>query len=172
MRAPALLLLLASTASADPILVSASARNAWIPAGGDHGDWQGLGLALEPSARARTSLRLYAGIDEIENHSDEGTYAYSGLQLTALAGVRVMLAGGPTAHLFYVAALGAGYLRTAHPGGPTLASERLYVEPVRLGVEYNVDARVALRVETALDLHRSSYDPIALLVAGGIALRL
>ncbi|HSN26103.1 MAG TPA: hypothetical protein VLT45_07450 [Kofleriaceae bacterium] len=174
---PALLLLglpllAASTATADPILVSASARQAWIPAGGDHGDWQGLGVALEPSALARTSLRLYAGIDEIENHSDEATYAYSGFQLTALAGVRVMLAGGPTAHLFYAAGLGGGYLRTAHPRAPTLASERLYLEPARLGIEYNVDETVALRVETAVDLYPSSYDPISVIVAGGVALRL
>lgn len=172
MRAGLLVLALASTAHAEPVLYSLSARNAWIPAGSDHGDWQGLGLAIEPSALARTSLRVYAGIDEIENHSDEASFAYSGTQVSALAGVRVMLAGGPTAHLFYVAAVGGGYLRVAHPGGPTLASERLYVEPARLGVEYNVDESVALRVETALDLHLLDYDPIALVVAGGVALRL
>ncbi|MBV8759192.1 MAG: hypothetical protein JO257_18030 [Deltaproteobacteria bacterium] len=171
MRALALLLL-ASTAHADPLLISASARRACIPAGGDHGEWEGVGLALEPSARARTSLRLYAGIDELTNHSDSATYAYAGYQLTALAGVRVVLAGGPNARLFYAAAVGGGYMRTANPGEPMSASERLYVEPVRFGVEYDVDDNLALRVEAAVDLHWTSYDPIAVIGAGGVAVRL
>lgn len=166
------LLLLASTAHADPLLVGVSAREAWIPAGGDHGEWEGLGIAVEPSALARTSLRLYAGIDSITNHSDEASFAYTGLQLTALAGVRVVLVGGPTARLFYVAAAGGGYLRTAHEFAMTAASERFYLEPARLGIEYNVDARVALRVEGAVDLYATSYDPIALIFSGGVGFRI
>ena len=171
MRALALLLA-ASTAHADPLLVSASARRAWVPAGGDHGEWEGVGLALEPSAHARTSLRLYAGLDELTNHSDEYTFAYSGYQVTALAGIRVVLLDGSTARLFYAAAIGGGYVHVAHPTEPTSSSERLYVEPARFGIEYDVDASVALRVEGAVDLHPATYDPIALIFAGGVALRL
>lgn len=171
MRALALLLV-ASTAHADPVLVGISARRAWVPAGGDHGDWQGLGVAIEPSARARTSLRLYAGIDELTNHSDEATFAYTGYQVTALAGVRVVLLGGPNARLFYAAAAGGGYVHTVHPGADAVASERLYVEPARFGIEYDVGPSFALRTEAAIDLYWTSYDPIAVILAGGVAIRL
>jgi len=170
MRALALLLV-ASTAHADP-LVGVSARRAWVPAGGDHGEWEGLGVTIEPSSRARTSLRLYAGIDELTNHSDEDTFAYAGYQVTALAGVRIVLTGGPNARLFYACAAGGGYVRTAHPGADTVASERLYAEPARLGIEYDVGPSVALRTEAAVDVYWTSYDPIAVILAGGVAIRL
>ena len=172
MRALVAIVTLTSAAHADPILYSASARRAWIPAGGDHGEWEGVGLAIEPSAHARTSLRFYAGLDELTNHSDEATYAYAGWQATALAGVRVVVVGGDTARLFYAGMIGGGYVRTAHPGGPMATSERLYVEPVRLGIEYDVGPPLALRVEGAVDVHPTDYDPIAVIFAGGVALRL
>jgi hypothetical protein len=171
MRALVAVALLCSAAHADPIELAFVGRHAYIPAGSDHGEWNGLDLALETQPYHRAALRLDIGVDEVAMHSDEASYAYEGTQVTALAGVRLDFSPphpGDSARLYYAAAIGAGAFHRAM----ATTDARLYIEPLRLGLDIALTASAALRIEGAVMVHPTSYDPIAVVFDAGVAFRI
>ncbi len=174
MRALVTSIILAGRIARADITIEAGIRHADVPAGADHLSWNGVVVELEQALGPHLSIRVDVGLDQTARMSDQGNN--HGFQVLGVGGVRIDFRRrdepGPLRG-FVAFGMGGAYQRATEDAAvpPVSTKERVYVEPLDLGVDIALGGATALRLEGAVLLTWTDYDPLALVGTVSLAHR-